>query len=326
MKRLSPLTGLGALLTTAPLWMGASDCEVAVVSHEDGCRYDGRNYDVGDSFPDSDGCNTCSCEDDGEVACTLRGCADVCEYNGQVFMIGSSFPDADGCNTCTCSDDGSVACTERACDPGAGCNYDGQHYEAGETFQDADGCNTCSCEMDGQVACTLIDCGCEGPMCPPPGDGCSMGDTQFETGATVLCPDGCNECGCDMDGSWSSTDAACAPLPRIERCERTMQVWPTLAPLYVSGDALAVNVTYSGGCEQHTFKLCWDGSFLESSPVQVGIWAIDTSEVVDTCEALPTEPRVFDLGPLRDAYTEAYDTMTGTIILNFDEGSDRYEL
>jgi hypothetical protein len=37
------------------------------------CEYDGQFYDDGESFPASDGCNTCSC-DDGAVGCTELGC------------------------------------------------------------------------------------------------------------------------------------------------------------------------------------------------------------------------------------------------------------
>lgn len=39
------------------------------------CDYDGVTYQSGDTFPSSDGCNTCACSD-GRVICTLRACAD----------------------------------------------------------------------------------------------------------------------------------------------------------------------------------------------------------------------------------------------------------
>lgn len=44
-----------------------------------GCDYDGKHYNVGDSFPSSDGCNSCGCSANGQVFCTLRAC--VCNYN-----------------------------------------------------------------------------------------------------------------------------------------------------------------------------------------------------------------------------------------------------
>jgi hypothetical protein len=37
------------------------------------CTYNSLVYHEGDSFPATDGCNTCSCSD-GEVVCTLMAC------------------------------------------------------------------------------------------------------------------------------------------------------------------------------------------------------------------------------------------------------------
>ena len=39
------------------------------------CAYDGETYDSGDSFPSTDGCNTCTCGTNGSVGCTKRACA-----------------------------------------------------------------------------------------------------------------------------------------------------------------------------------------------------------------------------------------------------------
>jgi hypothetical protein len=39
-----------------------------------GCDYDGKHYNPGDGFPSSDGCNSCGCQDDGSVVCTLKAC------------------------------------------------------------------------------------------------------------------------------------------------------------------------------------------------------------------------------------------------------------
>jgi hypothetical protein len=38
------------------------------------CSYGGKTYAVGDSFPATDGCNTCSCGEGGSVACTKIAC------------------------------------------------------------------------------------------------------------------------------------------------------------------------------------------------------------------------------------------------------------
>jgi hypothetical protein len=43
------------------------------------CEYNGKSYQVGEGFPDLDGCNTCSCDESGQVYCTLIFCA--CDYS-----------------------------------------------------------------------------------------------------------------------------------------------------------------------------------------------------------------------------------------------------
>ena len=40
------------------------------------CEVDGQLYRVGENFPDAAGCNTCTCEWGGVVACTDMGCVD----------------------------------------------------------------------------------------------------------------------------------------------------------------------------------------------------------------------------------------------------------
>lgn len=39
------------------------------------CTYGGSTYNVGASFPSTDGCNTCNCGSTGSVGCTKRACA-----------------------------------------------------------------------------------------------------------------------------------------------------------------------------------------------------------------------------------------------------------
>jgi len=37
------------------------------------CQYNGKTYKSGESFPSTDGCNSCGCEN-GQVACTMMWC------------------------------------------------------------------------------------------------------------------------------------------------------------------------------------------------------------------------------------------------------------
>ncbi|MEO7096178.1 MAG: hypothetical protein ABI175_23160 [Polyangiales bacterium] len=44
-----------------------------------GCFYGGTTRAVGESFPSTDGCNTCFCSDTGSVGCTKRACVPKCD-------------------------------------------------------------------------------------------------------------------------------------------------------------------------------------------------------------------------------------------------------
>lgn len=202
------------------------------------CTVGDKTYAPGDSFPSDDGCNTCSCGADGQVACTLMACQVTCDYGGATYPAGDSFPSTDGCNTCSCESDGQVSCTLMACI--TECVVGGTTYQPGETW--AADCNTCTCEEDGSVSCTEMACPMpcvhEGVTYAPGdvvpwGDGCSACTCQ-ETG-TIACDqsacgtcvhegqsygagdsfpagDGCNTCTCQEDGSVACTLIACAAV------------------------------------------------------------------------------------------------------------------
>lgn len=250
------------------------------------CTYGGKTYAEGASFPSTDGCNTCSCGFDGQVACTERAClpADAgadggaapvgCAYGGKTYKVGESFPSTDGCNSCACTAEG-VACTLKACDPGvsAGCSYGGTVHKFGATFPSTDGCNECTCTEAG-VACTKKAClpppvpegecrktGCSGHICADRDqpstcewreeyacyreaeckrqmDGrcgftatdtlkaclaktaktCVQDGKTYPIGATFPAADGCNTCTCTEAGP-ACTRKACLPSPGA--CRRT---------------------------------------------------------------------------------------------------------
>lgn len=113
------------------------------------------------------------------------------------------------------------------------------------------------------------------------------------------------------------------PVP-VEICQG-----PGSAPVSVArwdipgGDSLVGDVEYGGGCEVHDFRLCWDGLFLESLPVQVNLWVRDLGPP-DPCDAWVTEPVEFDLEPLSDLWVESYGPPPGEIVVNLAGQSVSY--
>jgi hypothetical protein len=137
-------------------------------------------------------CNTCTCTDAGEWACTTMSCVEECEP-------GTTSVAEDGCSVCRCTDSGTWACAPMECAP---------ECVPGETRPAGDECNTCRCE-DGEwicstQVCTSPDGTCaplDGLECPPgqycvfaPGAPCEVGTCEPLTGIT--CP-AIAVCGCD---------------------------------------------------------------------------------------------------------------------------------
>ena len=225
---------------------------------------------------------------------------------------GDSMPAGDGCNTCSCTDDGQWACTEIGCDPTQGAT-DGQDSggtngfppgmcEPGDQIPADDGCNTCTCDDSGLWACTEIDCGSTG------GGECTPGDT-------MPAGDGCNTCTCDDTGLWGCSEIACPP--QVNVCEAQEPDYATITAASIVGDDLLVSVSYGGGCQEHTFQPCWDGLFAESRPVQTWV-ALGHSGPPDPCDAIISEDLSFSMLPMRQAYEDGYQTMTGTITVHLD--------
>ena len=97
------------------------------------CVYAGKQYAQGDTFPSTDGCNTCSCGADGQVACTLRACLDGGFDAGSgpalswyrtcgAPVCGPQFDGPTGQPLCTTETVG-APCTQKdkLCDPSLGC-------------------------------------------------------------------------------------------------------------------------------------------------------------------------------------------------------------
>lgn len=118
------------------------------------CRYEGRIYDVGDRFPAGDDCNTCTCLQGGDVACTEIAC------------LGDAGPGPDADPDSCLRGEGCLAgpaCGAGCCGPGEVC-VNGL-CQCGDSAACVDGD---SCEALGPVGadgCGAVCCGVSGP-CP----------------------------------------------------------------------------------------------------------------------------------------------------------------
>jgi hypothetical protein len=130
----------------------------------DPCSYDGKTYFPGDWFPSTDGCNSCSCQNDGSVICTEQECVTACIYAGKTYAPGEDFPALDGCNTCTCGADGSVGCTKIGC-PCAPAAEWWRHYVGSSPEECA--IIDYACPENTLAFSNSCGCGCEqSPECP----------------------------------------------------------------------------------------------------------------------------------------------------------------
>jgi hypothetical protein len=198
---------------------------------------------------------------------------------------------------------------------GPTCTLNGELHKFGEVFYDEQRCNSCSCTTDGGVACTARAC--------DERNACKIGDAQFASGVSITCEDGCNSCLC-TNGSWSSTDRACGVPPKIEICDSNAPAEMLKANVvYLSGDRLLIDANFLGCMDNPSnVKLCWDGSFLESSPVQAQLRI--TTGGTSSCASWITQQALFDLTPLRDAYRTAYQSQEGRVVLRLFDASPIY--
>ena len=85
----------------------------------------------------------------------------------------------------------------------------------------------------------------------------------------------------------------------------------------ITGDTLAVSVSYGGGCRDHQFTLVASASFLESDPVQLEV-ALAHEGNGDPCRAWLMEDYLFSLVPIKARFQSQYQD-SGRIILQLED-------
>lgn len=180
------------------------------------CVYNGKVHSVGDSFKSIDGCNTCRCVGNEQVACTLM----LCLTTTVAAMTTTTEPSTIQQTT---------APTPR---PVTKCVYNGRTYSDGDSFKADDGCNTCRCLAIGKIACTKMLCpkttktiltgGTSSlpPQSPSPKATstsvpmCNYNGHAYIVGDSFKADDGCNTCKCIGDEQVTCTKMLCPPTSK----------------------------------------------------------------------------------------------------------------
>ena len=93
----------------------------------------------------------------------------------------------------------------------------------------------------------------------------------------------------------------------------------------ITGDTLAIVVSYGGGCEEHLFTLDASEGFMESDPVQLNValahHVVNGDPNGDVCTAWITQDYFFQLAPLKTRYRQAYRQDAGSIVLHLKGAS-----
>ena len=85
------------------------------------------------------------------------------------------------------------------------------------------------------------------------------------------------------------TSKACQGLP--------MDTYSLGESMTIEANTLRVTVSYGGGCEDHEFAACWDGTIQESNPAQLSLTlAHDAND--DLCDAFITRDLFIDISSL----------------------------
>jgi len=146
-------TAAVAMATMA--WLGAGGC--TLYNGSGGCDWNGRHYQVGDIFPKGDGCNTCQCQEGGDVVCTVTACVD-----GGAPDAGP-LPDAlPACAPSGGCQDG-PACGNGCCGAGEQCVNDTCMCGGNAACTGGDTCSPVG--PGGGDLCGAVCCGVSGP-CP----------------------------------------------------------------------------------------------------------------------------------------------------------------
>jgi hypothetical protein len=158
-------------------------------------------------------------------------------------------------------------------------------------------------------------------------------DQSVEPGAVAVCDVACaDDADCAAVGSSHRCDAGfCRAVtgtvdpgpgpsghPLVIQCPPSAITSDPFTDLRhrFNGDLLEIEIGHGGGCEEHSYILCYDPAFLESAPVQTSLTLIHDAHG-DSCEAYLQATLTFDLSTLAQHYNDSYQTAGGLIQTNY---------
>ena len=104
----------------------------------------------------------------------------------------------------------------------------------------------------------------------------------------------------------TTTSKSCVGLP--------MDSYALGEAMSIEAKTLRVSVTYGGGCEEHEFAACWDGSISQSNPSSLTLTlAHDAHD--DLCDAVITRDLFIDISALPAGFGAPARATTDTIRL-----------
>eukprot|EP00731_Ephydatia_muelleri_P026230 Em0018g330a len=190
------------------------------------CTVSGKKYYPGQSFPASDGCNTCSCSTKGTAVCTLKDCrvAFTIPYRSP-YQCPPEQVSSDNCSTCAqnelcCDSECTTAVLpSRPCDSVSGaspsligayvpqCSADG-NFNPVQSWGST-GYSWCVNTASGKPLSTVAAPRGQLPNCAV----CTVSGKKYYPGQSFPASDGCNTCFCSNNGLAACTKKACVACP-----------------------------------------------------------------------------------------------------------------
>jgi hypothetical protein len=187
-----------------------------------------------------------------------------------------------------------------------------------------------ACSNDGDCGALGSDHGCDGGFCrkpprsgggsggtgtgsggAPDGAACDVDGTQVPSGSEVENPNGCGYCTCE-DGEVLCDERGCSDLIGVPPCpEGDLEGDPIDVTAYhPEGDVFVVDVAHSGGCEEHSYAMCYRNHFAVSDPPTSTLHLTHDANG-DACEAYPSSTLRFDLSAVLAEFVGGDGVMFG---------------